>query len=383
RALLPDDRTALLEYSLGDSSSSLWVVTRRSWKHFTLPPRAALQARAEVLRRSLGDPRRAESRGARSAARALHRLLIEPAMPGLRKTERLIVSPDGALALIPFEALLVTDAAEGQATPKNAYLGERFPISYTSSATALALAGGVRASRGDGAVAARGIGRRRTSGSAGQAQQRSAIFALGDPRFGDGPPVLTPLPNTAAEVATLRALAGGRNLIAVTGRDASRARLLASPESGPLAVLHVATHGIADESEPARSGLWFAAPNDSAPPGFVSLADIATMRLHADLVTLSACETGVGRLERGEGVMGLTRAFLVAGARSVIVSLWPVNDLSTATLMQTFYGGLLAKGRPCDEALAEARRAMIRRPETRSPFYWAPFVLVGEAGALR
>lgn len=233
RALLADDRTALLEYSLGDTSSSLWVVTRRGETRITLPPRSAFQPRAEVLRRSLGR------------------------------------------------------------------------------------------------------------------------------------------------------LAGGRNVVAVTGREAVRERLLSASKSGPLAVLHVATHGVADESEPARSGLWCAAPADSAPPGFVSLGDIAEMGLRADLVTLSACETGVGRLERGEGVMGLTRAFLVSGAQSVIVSLWPVNDRSTAALMESFYRSLLAHGRPRDEALAEARLALMRNRETRSPFYWAPFVLVGAAGALK
>ena len=258
RALLADDRTALLEYSLGDTSSSLWVVTRRGETRITLPPRSAFQPRAEVLRRSLGDP-----------------------------------------------------------------------------------------------------------------------------RFGDGPPRLAPLPSTAAEVAALGSLAGGRNVVAVTGREAVRERLLSASKSGPLAVLHVATHGVADESEPARSGLWCAAPADSAPPGFVSLGDIAEMGLRADLVTLSACETGVGRLERGEGVMGLTRAFLVSGAQSVIVSLWPVNDRSTAALMESFYRSLLAHGRPRDEALAEARLALMRNRETRSPFYWAPFVLVGAAGALK
>jgi CHAT domain-containing protein len=379
QGLLPDDRTALLEYSLGDSSSSLWVVTRRRATRIALPPRAAIQSRAEVLRRSLGDAQRAESRSARTAARALHRMLVEPALAALGKAERLIVSPDGALALVPFEAFLAADAAEGKAAPKNAWLGERFPISYTSSATALALAG--RAETAGRAAESAG----RAAGSSGRAAEKSGrrIFALGDPRFGGGPPLLAPLPHTAAEVAALRQLSRGRDVVTVTGRDASRERLLALPRSGSLAVLHVATHGVADESEPARSGLWLAAPNDSAPPAFASLGDIAALSLAAELVTLSACETGVGRLERGEGVMGLTRAFLVAGARSVIVSLWPVNDRSTATLMETFYRQLLAKGRPRDEALAEARRALMKRDETRSPFYWAPFVLVGEAGALR
>jgi CHAT domain-containing protein len=155
--------------------------------------------------------------------------------------------------------------------------------------------------------------------------------------------------------------------------------LLALPSLGTARVIHVATHGEANESEPSRSGLWLAAPTDSAAPGFLSVGDIAGLKLSADLVTLSACETGVGRLERGEGVIGLTRAFLASGARGVVVSLWPVNDRSTARLMETFYESLLKKKRGAAESLADARRKLLGEAETRSPFYWAPFVLVGGA----
>jgi CHAT domain-containing protein len=111
--------------------------------------------------------------------------------------------------------------------------------------------------------------------------------------------------------------------------------------------------------------------------------DILNLRLGAELVTLSACETGVGRLERGEGVLGLARAFLAAGARSVVVSLWKVNDRSTALLMERFYRPLLGRGTPREQALAQAKRALLADRRTRSPFYWAPFVLVGASGPVR
>jgi CHAT domain-containing protein len=139
---------------------------------------------------------------------------------------------------------------------------------------------------------------------------------------------------------------------------------------------------VANEVEPERSGLWLAAAPGSAGPGFVSVSDILALDLAAGLVTLSACETGLGRLERGEGVVGLTRAFMAAGARSVMVSLWKVNDYSTARLMERFYRGLLKDGASGASALARAKRALLENVETRSPFYWAPFVLVGSAGRL-
>jgi CHAT domain-containing protein len=114
----------------------------------------------------------------------------------------------------------------------------------------------------------------------------------------------------------------------------------------------------------------------------VSVPDILGLRLSADLVTLSACETGLGRVERGEGVVGLGRAFLAAGAQSVLVSLWKVNDYSTAQLMERFYRRLIKDHASGATALAQAKRALLENVETRSPFYWAPFVLVGSAGRL-
>jgi CHAT domain-containing protein len=356
---------ALLEYSVGDSSTALWVVTRRAVKLVMLPARPAVRARVEVLRRSLSDPATAETPRARAAARALDSLLVERALPLLKGITHLVIAPDDALALVPFEALLTRPVPGPGPAPPASYLVERFAISYSPSATALATL-------------------RRADDAPG------GIVALGDPRFAADSgaasgerrgPALPPLPNTAAEVAALRSLAGPRPFTALTGADATRERLLGEPALGRAGLLHMATHGEANESEPSRSGLWLAVSDGR--PGFLSVADILALRLHAELVTLSACETGLGRLERGEGVMGLTRAFLVAGARSVVVSLWKVNDRSSSQLMQRFYEGLLARGEPREQALALAKRALLRNPETRSPFHWAPFVLVGEGGRVR
>jgi CHAT domain-containing protein/Tfp pilus assembly protein PilF len=362
QGLLRSDKEALLAYSVGDSSTSLWVLTRRAWKHVALPPRRALRARIEILRRGLADPATADAKVTHGAARALYRTLIEPALPTLKGVEHLIVAPDGALALVPFEALLATDAETDGPPPRGAYLVERYAVSYTPSASALATRGG-------------------TGGGTG-------IVALGDPAFAPdstgagGAPMLPRLPNTAAEITALQGLAGGRPIEVLTGRDATRDRLLALAGLSRASLIHVATHGVANEIEPERSGLWLAAAPGANGPGFISVSDILALKLGAGLVTLSACETGLGRLERGEGVVGLTRAFLAAGAQSVMVSLWKVNDPSTALLMGRFYRGLLTDGAPGASALAQAKRALLKSAETRSPFYWAPFVLVGSAGRL-
>jgi len=148
-------------------------------------------------------------------------------------------------------------------------------------------------------------------------------------------------------------------------------------------VLHIATHGETDEIEPGRSRLWLACDAPGEPATQLTAHDVAALKLRAAQVTLSACETGLGRLERGEGVVGLSRAFLAAGAQSLVVSLWRVNDASTAALMSDFYREVLAKGTRRDEGLARAKRRLLAEEATRSPFYWAPFVLLGNMGPMR
>ena len=377
RAALPSDRTALLEYSLGDSSSSLWVVTRKSWLRLPLPAAPALRSRAEQLRGALGDPATADGRAARTAARALYRLLIAPAEPALIGVDQLIVSPDGALARIPFEVLLAADApADAGST------GERVSdraLSDFLHALRHRVRGRPKAQVARDPRGARGIA------CAGAASAR--VVAIGAPEFGPLPPrgarrALDPLPHTMEELESLRTIAGRSHCEVVSGRAARRDTLLALASNSNAQVFHVATHGIANEAVPERSGLWLSAAADSVPPDFVSLDDLLALRLRAGLVTLSACETGAGRLERGEGVVGLARALMAAGAQSVLVSLWSVNDRSTAELMRAFYSPLLTRGVSRSLALAEAKRAMLRSAETRSPFQWAPFVLIGSPGTL-
>jgi CHAT domain-containing protein len=381
RAALPSDHAALLEYSLGDSSSSLWVVTRNSWLRLPLPPAPVLRWRAEILRSSLGDPVTAESRAARSAARALYRLLIAPAEPALMGVDQLIVAPDGALSRIPFEALLAADAPADAAAPANAYLIERYQVSYVPSATAFCAA---RSAAAPTPPVRKGA---RSGAAAGASSVATAVVAIGAPEFGPMPPrglkrPLPPLPSTLDELAALQQIAGAARCQVVSGRAARRDTLLALALRTSAGVFHVATHGEANEALPERSGLWLSAASDSVPPDFVSLDDLLALRMRAGLVTLSACETGAGRLERGEGVVGLARALMAAGARSVVVSLWSVNDASTASLMRAFYTPLLTGGESRTQALAEAKRALIRSDATRSPFHWAPFVLIGASGRL-
>lgn len=347
-------KTAFLQYSLGDSSTSLWVVTRAGVRHFALPPRDRLRVRIELLRRALAAPATAESPATVRRSRALYRTLLEPAEDALRGIEHLVISPDGPLGLVPFEALLVRDVPGDLPPPAASYLVRRWAVSYTPSASIwMAL-----------------LGRARGGG----------VFGLGDPAFhgptDPGASRLPDLPYTARELAALERFSGSRPLKLLQGAGATRDALLSAPELSEAGIAHLATHGVASEFEPRRAGLWLAAGPDGT-PGFVSVGDVLSLSLGADLVTLSACETGVGRVARGEGVLGLPRAVLAAGARSVLVSLWKVNDQSAAGLMTAFYRELLARDLPAHEALAGAKRLLLQSEETRSPFHWAPFVLNG------
>lgn len=142
--------------------------------------------------------------------------------------------------------------------------------------------------------------------------------------------------------------------------------------------MHFAAHGIIDEAYPARSGIVLSAEQDSKEDGVLQTSEVMRLKLNADLVTLSACRSGLGKLLNGERVIGLTRAFLYAGADSVVMSLWNVNDVATASLMKSFYK-TLQQGKSKDEALRQAKLELLRGQQRawRHPYFWASFVLMG------
>lgn len=350
QAALPDANTALLAYSVGDSGSALWVVRRDRWQWFALPPRAALRARVETLRRAWSTPgAAAASERVQRAARELASDLWAPALPALAGVQRLVIAPDGPLWLLPFEAL----PARPDETKPGVPLGERYATSYVPSAALL----GWHAATHD-----------------------ARVVAVGDNTYGELPgesrDSLAALPHTQREVDVLRALSEPARFTALTGRAAS-ARDVSEALASRVRVLHLATHGDPREAEPGHSGVWLSA-DSSGVTTRLEADDVVARGIAADLVTLSACGSGLGRVAQGEGVLGLTRAFLAAGSGSVLVSLWPVADGSTAQLMQEFYSGLLQRGWPRDRALAQAKRRLRAQAATAAPFHWAPFVLVGD-----
>jgi CHAT domain-containing protein len=146
------------------------------------------------------------------------------------------------------------------------------------------------------------------------------------------------------------------------------------------AILHFATHGLVYPKRPENSGLVLSTVDRHGRPvnGFIGLRDVYSLRAPVDLVVLSACQTALGKDVRGEGLVGLTRGFMYAGASGVVASLWNVEDKATAELMKQFYANMLRKGMPPGMALREAQNSIRQNPRWRSPYYWAAFTLQGE-----
>jgi CHAT domain-containing protein len=192
---------------------------------------------------------------------------------------------------------------------------------------------------------------------------------------------LTPLPSTQAEVMQLAALYGAQRSKVYVGAEAREERLKA--EAGGAGVLHLATHAVLNDASPMYSQIVLAQPGEkSSEDGLLEAWEIMKLDLRTDLVVLSACETGRGRIGAGEGLIGLTWAFFVAGAPSTVVSQWKVDAESTAELMQEFHRRMRARQPSAPtkaEALREAELKLLRNPKYRHPFYWASFSIIGEA----
>jgi CHAT domain-containing protein len=297
-------------------------------------------------------------------------LLLAPAEAAVARASRLLVSPDGPLHLLPFAALT---APSGASPPREArYLVEEKPILYSLSAS---LHAELRQSR-------HGAGRR----GPGFAFVAPAFPPAGAAGGGEGGALaryragLPRLAGPRAEAEGLAALFSG-DLTVFTGTEARERKV--KELQGRAGFVHFASHALLDHGSPLDSGVALAAPageTGDEDNGLLQAWEVFDqVRLDTDLVTLSACETGLGGDGAGEGLVGLSRAFQYAGARSVLASLWQVSDRSTAELMRRFYGAWAA-GRSRDLALAEAQRALIAAGgPSAHPFHWAAFTLSGDA----
>lgn len=365
----------LLEYFLGEERSFLWAVTSGTIESFELPPRQELEAGAREGARLLAASNRAMARQpAEIALDGLSRLLLDPVAHRLRAAERLVIIPDGALWFVSFAALPDPGAGDPPEDRPPLVIGHEIVILPSLSVLP-----------------------RLRRAAAGRCPAPGTIAVLADPVFDAADPRVTPrsaprsevfreapgrfkrLPFSRAEAQAILSVAPPRGTFVALDFAASREAVL----TGRLAssrIVHFATHAALDTEHPERSGvaLSMVDPHGRPRDGFLRLAEIYRLDLPADLVVLSACRTALGQEIRGEGLVGLTRGFFSAGARQVLVSLWPVEDRATAELMRRFYSEMLGRGHPPAAALRAAQTAMWRDKARRSPYYWAGFILQGD-----
>ncbi len=338
QALLAPD-AVLVEYLVSEEWTLAFVVSKRSIDVLNLPvTRTTLQQLVRFLRGTLRPE--GEEELWRTPLRRLHSALVGPLEEAgyLDDASMLVLAPHGELHYLPFQALLTPTDTGG------AFLIESYDITYVPSASVWMELTGRRAGERNGRL----------------------LAMAPEPGI---------LPHSETEV--LRIVRGNPAAEVLVGDEATESRFReAAPGSDAL---HLATLGVLNSENPLFSYLQL--NGDEGSDGRLETHEVFGLRLDADLVVLSACETGLGSGIRedvppGDDWVGLVRAFLYAGARSVLASLWTVEDQATATLMERFYDGL-ERGRSETASLAEAQRWMLRQPEHRNPFFWAAFVLSG------
>ena len=406
---LLDDDTLLLEYFLGEEKSYLWLVSRNSITGFdSLPKRSEIENKAKAfyeeltkLSSRLNDTR---SRG-RQRKEAPASVPVDPAVlsqqllgPIADKigNKRLVIVGDGVLHYLPFGALPSPLTASGKsqrtaAPARTPYLIEEHEIVYLPSASVLSILRSEAANRKTAPLSVAVIANpvftaddERLTGSK-QAPKEMSTNLNPRERLRSGLK-LVPLPETETEALDIKNIIGESRTKILKDFEANRATVM-KLQGEQYRIIHFATHGDLDTEHPELSAivlsLFDSQGRDLKEEGFLRLHDIYNMKLPADLIVLSACETGLGQMLKGEGLIGLTRGFMHAGSPRVVASLWRVEDLGTSTLMKRFYQHMARGNMSPPSALRQAQIEMLRHKRWNSPYFWAGFVLQGEWSAIR
>ncbi|MEM1440515.1 MAG: CHAT domain-containing tetratricopeptide repeat protein [Pseudomonadota bacterium] len=348
----PGDVTLL--YFLGDQAGYVWAIDAEDTAVARLDNVDDIDRLARQLHKQIQRRGRYEV-----LARELGKQVLAPISKQIETARNVAIVADGALHYVPFDILSVADNAPPA-------LGTT-PLVYLPSLTTVALSRSLPAPKGKGV-----------------AVLADPVFGLNDDRFEDGPitrsadRVLNRLRMSRVEAESIAAQAQGIDVKVHLGFDA-RPAVLRSPDVAGARILHIATHGFADDEIPARSGLALSMIDANGKPttGFVGLRDIYGLQLDAELVVLSACETALGQDLAGEGLLGLTRGFMFAGARRVVATLWRVEDRATAELMTVFYSELF-QGTAPTRALLVAKQTLRSDRRYKHPYYWSGFTLQGD-----
>jgi CHAT domain-containing protein len=396
---LLDRDTLLLQYSLGKDRSFLWAVTPDSLTAYELPPRAEIEKVAEPFYQLMQNPAyRGESRN----------LIVSPDIPKVNASvaklsqmllgqvadklagKRLLIVPDGVLNYIPFSALPAPISGSAGAPASNdltPLLVDHEIINLPSASTLAILRQDSPRQPAPKTVALIADpvfepSDSRVTGNPSSPQQETRLFTFIINRSADSVGIKHPIPRltgTRKEAEAILSLAPKPQTMQAFDFDASLTTLTNTDLTQYRAV-HFATHGFVNSSAPELSGVLLSLVDKQGNlvDGFLRLHDIFNLSLNAQVVVLSACQTGLGGSVRGEGLVGLTRGFMYAGTPRLVVSLWSVDDDATAALMSSFYTKMLSQGMLPAQALRQAQLEMWEQDKWKSPYFWAAFTLQGD-----
>jgi CHAT domain-containing protein/Tfp pilus assembly protein PilF len=371
---LLDEHTALLEYYVGEKRSYLFVITRNRSELFELPNSQSLQKSLKAYLKMLSTPSGGPFLGIRAAERITRQLAFPLESPGYADIDSLIIVPDGILHYVPYETLRTS-------MPKGpAFYVEKYDISYCPSASSLlVLKQKPFRSKPLKRLLAFGAPDYKPGGHSGEDVERTPAEVWREIYTHDGFS-LPPLPFSKNEVQNVAGNFPSPRKDIFLGDEATESAVKRLPLD-EYQIIHFACHGFLDENFPLRSALVLSPDGLGEEDGFLQAREVYDLKMNADLVVLSACQTAGRSLENSEGILGLPRTFFYAGARSVLSSLWLINDKTTASFMGDFYE-FLVQGRGKSNALRMAKIRMLRSPHSH-PSYWGGFVLYGDPGAIQ
>lgn len=367
-----DEKTALVEYFLGEDRSYGLLMTKDTFFLKVLPSRQEIESSLKAYLKLLSTPPEGKFKGILAAKRISKEYFSFVEEQISDSIQRLIIIPDGIFHCLPFETLV---CVQSDLSHEDSFLIEKYTISYAPSSSSLFF----------------------LMDSKSELEDQKYLLAVGNPvypaksskrggkikSYGETLREIyinlgfdfSPLPFTGKEILGISKYFPKKGTDVYLGAKAKEEIVKDIPLK-EYQIIHFACHGLLDEKFPFRSALVLTLDEDEKEDGFLQVREIHNLRMNANLVVLSACQTGKGILERGEGILGLPRIFFYTGARSVVSTLWRINDRSTAQFMKSFYRHL-SKGKGKAEALRLAKIDVIRSRYSH-PFYWAAFILNGE-----
>ncbi len=367
-----DKETIILEYFLGEKMSLMFLISNDSFKIFPLPSREEILNSMKPYLKIISDTPIKDFRS-KSEARRFYNMLLQPTETEISNSvKNLVIIPDGVLHYMPFETLVMKDP--DPISEKN-YLISKYTISYSPSASLLFYLKNEFAERQYSKdFLGFGNSSHYFKPSREQKKHKNPAEILMELYKGHGYS-LSPIPYTVKEVKKIAKFFPGKKRDIYLENEASENTVKNLPLD-EYRIIHFACHAFLDEVFPFRSALVLTAENSVDEDGFLTVREIYNLRLQPELVVLSACQTGRGKIEKGEGIFGLPRTFFYAGARSVVSTLWNVADKSSAQFMHLFYQ-FLSEGKSKSQSLRLAKLEMMKNGYSH-PYYWAAFILNGE-----